>query len=260
MNKNSLTHIVINIQKKVKGITQVRRNAITSDNRIDRNLYIKDRSYYIIDLESSDSSSSLTPSTKFRRNLGIINDLGFISNSTNRPYIIQGEEPNKRYPTIGITDFWTFQNKLKFLKEHGFWSVYKKLLYQKNISQYTFKKNNRNPNSPYLMDFSAKRRAEPLKNNQRSISPIIQGNSYKLSRTCQQNSNKSSPTFKKLDNIANNCNTLLSQTQRLKMSAALNQDEFFQNLTRKNEPFKIKSKISKIDLKRIKRNLEAFPV
>ena len=110
------------------------------------------------------------------------------------------------------------------------------------------------------MDFSAKRRAEPLKNNQRSISPIIQGNSYKLSRTCQQNSNKSSPTFKKLDNIANNCNTLLSQTQRLKMSAALNQDEFFQNLTRKNEPFKIKSKISKIDLKRIKRNLEAFPV
>ena len=89
MNKNSLTHIVINIQKKVKGITQVRRNAITSDNRIDRNLYIKDRSYYIIDLESSDSSSSLTPSTKFRRNLGIINDLGFIYNSTNRQYIIQ---------------------------------------------------------------------------------------------------------------------------------------------------------------------------
>lgn len=131
------------------------------------NIFIRKQSTLLVPIRCCKKKKrTLTPllgDFKEKKEEKLLNDLGFISNSSQRP-LLPCHEVNKETAkrTIGIMDFWRFQDKTKFLKSRGLWQAYKEILYQKHAVHLICQKNSRNPSSPYKMDLNADKRADEM--------------------------------------------------------------------------------------------------
>lgn len=141
----------------------------------------------------------------------VLDQLGLVSSSTNRPMVCEGflQGSKKKY-SIGVADFWTMQNKLKYLKDRGYWNAYKKLLYQKTVRQLTYKKSPKNPDLPHIMDHKAKSSLN------HSPSPIRLKQNLTETRLTKPKSSISSrnltPTLQKCEEIKNRCINLFTKS------------------------------------------------
>ena len=208
----------------------------------------------------SDSTPETSPTTKSKKTNKLLEELGFLSNSSNRPYLVYLQKNRKllKRPTIGLADFWTFKEKFEFLKNGGHWEAYKKLLYQKHMHEFGCKKNERNPSSPYMMDLNARKRVMKLIDTSDSERKIKNRSMMRLTTSrvspISLNSNDKSTNLEK---IVVKCEDLANENQNEIHSAMQTQQSFFQKLLKKHSLKK--RNISKFELNRIHATVKSFP-
>jgi hypothetical protein len=199
-------------------------------------------------LKPSEKSSKLLSNRKsFEKTVKNLDELGFVSSSTNRPMLTEGFEIDKKKSyTIGLADFWTFQDKLRYLKSHGCWAAYKKLMYNKHVLQYTYKKSARNPDLPYVMDHKTVRLVNSMNRKHGKRTQSIRN---KLTRISPRDT-ESSPIVKKIEFIKDECEKAIDQTYYLNL-------KYFKEKKDNQGSFRIKSltptRLVKSDKDRIQR-------
>lgn len=204
--------------------------------KINMNLFLSPTSPKGIEKES-DSENYLVSYEKFpklehARNMTILEEMGFKIGAESSPYIIGPE--NKRLvrkSSIGVSDFWSSNEKERFLKEKGYWGIYKTMQMKEAESTLKTKKSIREPSLPHIMDLNAMRRIKlnECKNMKKYFnshgslslkSPLAEDTPRKieLHNKCLklQIPGKKALQLKSLDLLLNRCNNLVSDTLKMK--------------------------------------------
>ncbi|OMJ75145.1 hypothetical protein SteCoe_25766 [Stentor coeruleus] len=202
--------------------------------KINMNLFLSPLSPKDIEIESDSESCSMSfvkfPKLEHARNMTILEEMGFKIEAESSPYII--DPKNKRLvrkSSIGVSDFWSSNEKEKFLKEKGYWGIYKTM--QMKEAEFTLKtkKSIREPSLPHIMDLNAMRRIK-LKECKKKIfnspgslslrSPLAEDTPRKIEfhNKCStlKIPGKKSLQLKTLDLLLNKCNSLASDTLKMK--------------------------------------------
>ena len=206
--------------------------------------------------EKQDDRRRADEEAKLEKIVKVLDQLGFGSSSSNKPLLTDGlVQGSKKKYSIGLADFWTMQEKFKYLKDKGYWNAYKKLLYEKNLLHQTHKKSPNNPDLPYIMDHKAKRVLQP-----QSPQPSLRQNLTETRLSQPKSpypSANSNPTLQKLQQIQDRCKTLFTSTLTLKKTLRSSQKSSIQQvLTPSQTP--LKPKLNKTDRSKIKRIISCF--
>lgn len=238
-----------------------KRRALITNTEAEDAVYMARKFYKNNSSDSSNSSNHLSPRSRYKKRVHILDELGFTSNTQNRPLLFTENFEVKKKSTIGVSDFWKFKDKLNYLKQRGYWKTYNKMLYQNHMLQYKVKKSALNPDLPYIMDINAEKRAKVCMRTgvqkDYSLGNIVAGLSKSPTPTrsanvtpCKISVNVKTP--KKLENIIkkaeeldkfeDSCNDILYKTGMIKTLA----DRMHKNSLRKIvEKYQGKGKISK---------------
>ncbi|OMJ88320.1 hypothetical protein SteCoe_9730 [Stentor coeruleus] len=137
-----------------------KRQALITNFEAEDAVYMTRNIYKNSSSDSSNSSTRLSPRSRYKKRVHILDELGFTTNTQNHPLLLTENFKVKKSTTIGVSDFWTFKDKLSYLKQRGYWKTYNKMLYQSHMLQYKVKKSALNPDLPYIMDINAEKRAK----------------------------------------------------------------------------------------------------
>ena len=215
---------------------------------------------YIFSSEPVSQSSS--PQKVQLKNAVILDELGFASNLESHPLACSNfERKLTRRASICVSDFWTSQEKEKFLKKKGFWEAYKKIQTDDKALVLVSTKSSRLPSLPHVMDFNAKRRIEWQK-FKNSKPQIKSQKSFPKNLSSSPNKPKNSAKNNKIaaiDSLVSKCDDLAFETSMLKDSTDKFKMNFFYECEKnigKEKFLNKKKKISRHELHQIKTLLE----
>jgi hypothetical protein len=184
---------------------------------------------------------------RYKKDFEVMNVMGFLSSSSKPLLKFQQTTQNAKNPTIGIADFWSKKNKIKYLKDKGYWNSYKKILYEKDMLEYTDKKPCKNYDLAYKMDFETSRHVLNKKDIQKSRiwkKPDLKHERNMKSLVISIENQK----LRTLDTILTKCDDLTNSTDNIKRSAKAFQIKLSNSITNNKL---VMRKISKYDLKSI---------
>lgn len=164
-------------------------------------------------LDHSAVKESFKPGKKLiQKKIHILDQMGFTSQIEARanPILSLNKQLKRRF-SIGISDFWTGENRQKFLKEKGYEEAFKTL--KKNICIKNAQGSNtlRMPSLPHIMDSNMKRRSlgsiciDSVKNRKTKL------NSF--GTLSSRNNGKIEDT---LDLVVEKCNNLAKENLKFK--------------------------------------------
>ena len=208
------------------------------------------------DDSSSDSfsiSEDTLPKKKLIKNLSILGEMGFgkiVAPNSVMP--LQFERKLSRRSSIGVSDFWSSNEKKKFLKGNGYWEAYKDMQKKDEALLLASKKVNRFPTLPHIMDLNTKKRIlirDSLINSSHSQTKIRKSTFFDEAIKSQQQ-HSMNLKISILDKITDRCKNLTNDNYKLKSST----DRFKKNFSKqcKNHLTKSKRKLSKHELRKIK--------
>ena len=183
-----------------------------------------------------------------KKKINILDELGFGSLLESKA---EGncEEKNiiKRRFSIGITDFWTGQDREKFLREKGYLGAYKKLQEETFKSELKKAASIRKPELPHIMDSNARRRASIY--GEEKSNYCNAGSSkkkYEFPQLSTRNSDKDTDWIDPIQKLMGKCEDLAKDTFQLRYKT----EQLKYKLRQEIQPKK-KVKISLNDKRRI---------
>jgi hypothetical protein len=181
-----------------------------------------------------------------KKKIDILDELGFGSHLQSKAEGNYEEKKLlKRRFSIGITDFWTGQDREKFLREKGYLDVYKKLQAETLNSELKKATSIRRPELPHIMDSNAKRRASAYVEE---TNPYLTSRAAKRKIDFPQLSTRHSDKdwLGPIEKLMGKCNDLAKDTFQLRFKTEQLKYKLRQELNPKKKP-----KISLNDKKRI---------
>lgn len=112
-------------------------------------------------IDQSPSKEGAKPEKKFMKHkIHILDQMGFTSQIETTPNPISNMNKQlKRRFSIGISHFWTGENRQKFLKENGYEEAFKTLKKKVIVENIQGSNSLRKPTLPHIMDSNMKRRS-----------------------------------------------------------------------------------------------------
>ena len=162
----------------------------------------------------------------------------------------------KRRFSIGITDFWTGQDREKFLREKGYLGAYKKLQVETFKSELKKATSIRKPELPHIMDSNARRRASVYVEEKNPYCSVRSGKKkFEFPQLSTRNSDKDCDWVDPIQKLMGKCNDLAKDTFQLR-----HKTEMLKCKLREEIKPKKKSKISLNDKKRISSILNSMAI
>ena len=209
-------------------------------------------------------TESASPRKQLSRHITILEEMGFGSAFTSHPSTQSHlERKLSRKASIGVSDFWSSQEKKKFLKDKGYWEAYKDMKKKDEVFILTSRKANHIPSLPHIMDLNTKRRIYLSNINSSNNSSKSQKSTQKKKKTLLIEdsiaSTQKSPMNLKisiLEKIADRCDNLTDETYQLKSST----DRFKKKFSKQcgNNSKKPEKRLSKYELKKIRIAADSF--
>lgn len=183
-------------------------------------------------LSGSEVSSNNSPVKVLRKNASLLSEMGFCSNFQSNNAINQVNRQLMRRSSIGVSDFWSAQDKEKFLKDQGLWGTYKVLESRDNVIAITSERANRAPSLPHIMDFNTIKRTSLIKkSSQKSIS----SKKIKTQTKIIIKTPKCDSRVGMIDKILEKCSILALDTKKLKKSTEKFKIEFSEQFQHKHK-------------------------
>ena len=182
------------------------------------------------------------------KKIGILDELGFGSLLDSKAEgNCEEKKILKRRFSIGITDFWTGQDREKFLREKGYLDAYKKLQEKTLNSELKKATSIRKPELPYIMDSNAKRRASAFAEEKNPYATTrSMKKKYEFPQLSTRNSDKDTDWVDPIQKLMGKCEDLAKDTFQLRFKT----EQLKYKLRQELQPKK-KLKISLNDKRRI---------
>lgn len=193
-----------------------------------------------------------TPNRKITRRSSILDELGF-----GQVLSTQSEVLRKltRKPSIGVSDFWSAQEKEKFLKRQGVWLEYKATKQQEQLHGAKLRQSARHSSLPYILDLKTERKMIYSDTNKSSKPKIVNfrvPKAFSSSETPTKCLNNKKLT--KIDALVKKCNILAHDTNKIRTSARILENIF----TNSPKSSKTKKKITKEDKCKIQNSINSL--
>ena len=193
-----------------------------------------------------------TPNRKMIRKSSILDELGFGQVLSSQPEVLR---KLTRKPSIGFSDFWSEQEKEKFLKEKGVWLEYKAKKQQELLHEAKLKQNARHSSLPYILDLKTERKMIYSDSNKSSRPKIV---NFRVPKAF---SSSETPTkwcankkLNKIDALVKKCNNLAHDMNKVRTSAKILENMF----TNSPNSSKTKRRMTKRDKCKIKNSINSL--
>lgn len=192
----------------------------------------------------------MTPNRKLVRRSSILDEMGFGHFISPEQEILR---KLTRKPTIGVSDFWSAQEKEKFLKEKGFWLEYKATKQKEEFHEGKRLKGLRHSSLPYLLDLKTERKI--ITSTKKSSSkPRIASSNFSIACSTSETPTKQNGNKKltKIDTLVKKCNNLAHDMNEIRISTKALKDILVTDKRSK------KRKITRTDLCKIKNSMNSL--
>jgi hypothetical protein len=196
--------------------------------------------------------------SQLTKNKALLNEMGFKAELEYKPinFDLPENEASKLY-RIQVTDFWRAKEKVKFLKEKGYWDAYREMVSENSKSKLYHKKTYKFPVGAKVLDITTNRRMtnkmEHSESNRNSLKylKILPKTTENSVKTVEENIEK----IGKLDEIEIKCYKLSNETRSLKTNAEKFRADLSRQCTTKQASNR---RISRYELSRIKKEIDSL--
>jgi hypothetical protein len=217
------------------------------------------------DLDSDIEASNYTPAilkkvskqAKMMKNKALLNEMGFRAELDFKPINLSetGKEVGQLY-SIQVTDFWGNKEKIKFLKEQGYWEAYKQMISDSNKSKLYYSKTFKHPVAPKVLDITTSRKVQ--KTNETSINSSFNQKAFESISPQIETAIKTAEGNErlcKIHKVEYNCTKLAKETKSLKKTANEIRNEISRKFETRSEN---KHKLSRYEISKIKKHIDSF--
>jgi hypothetical protein len=210
--------------------------------------------------ESSSISASMSPKKEMQRNVTILDEMGLGTNLASPSYVSSKlQRQSTRKSSIAVSDFWSVQQKEKFLKENGFWEAYQKIQNKSKALSLVYKKSTKQNNLPRIVNTEISKRVNSISQFYLRNGPKKYSNKKFISNKFPHRPGEGTNfKLKALDDILVKCDALSSDTYELKSSTNRFKTSFAKQCSADTNYVNSNKKISRYELKKIEAELNSL--